>query len=355
MNGFHLRVTLVVVAAFLVVLAAGCARKTTPGGGGQRGAAPPPVLCPVDGLPTTAAALDRRPIAVMIENHPSARPQSGLPDACLVYEGLTEGGITRFMAVYLHGSPAVIGPVRSARPHFIHTAEGWDAAYVHCGESYEALQLLQNVRIPNLDEMRYGKRAFWRDRSRRMPHNLYTSTEKLRAVMVKQGWEGARSSVPEFVGGAMPAGAQPGTEVRLSFAGGSHYRLRIVYDAEKGGYVRYMDGKLHTDRATGKPIVMKNVLLQVTPAEPFATSDKGTYDVNVMGVGGGFLLTGGQQTGIKWYKYNRHEPTKYTDSAGNPPPFQAGQTWIVLVPAPGAEVQFGPAKAAPQPTARRRR
>ena len=41
-----------------------------------------------------------RPIAVMINNLKIAHPQSGLTNADIIYEAVTEGGITRLMAVY---------------------------------------------------------------------------------------------------------------------------------------------------------------------------------------------------------------------------------------------------------------
>src|SRR5574344_1440904 len=57
-----------------------------------------------------------RPFAVMINNHPTARPlQSGLQDAYLVYEMLVEGGITRMMALFKDQTTSRIGSVRSAR------------------------------------------------------------------------------------------------------------------------------------------------------------------------------------------------------------------------------------------------
>ena len=51
--------------------------------------------------------------AIMLENSPDARPQSGLKDAEIVYEAVAEGGITRFLAVYQQKQPETVGPVRS--------------------------------------------------------------------------------------------------------------------------------------------------------------------------------------------------------------------------------------------------
>ena len=41
-----------------------------------------------------------RPLAVMIDNVKAALPQRGLSEADIVYEMVTESGITRLMAVY---------------------------------------------------------------------------------------------------------------------------------------------------------------------------------------------------------------------------------------------------------------
>ena len=56
------------------------------------------------------ALASQRPIAVVVENHPDARPQSGLSKADLVYETLAEGGITRFLAIFQTQKAENIGP-----------------------------------------------------------------------------------------------------------------------------------------------------------------------------------------------------------------------------------------------------
>ncbi|MDI3540617.1 MAG: hypothetical protein PWP66_155, partial [Thermosediminibacterales bacterium] len=58
-----------------------------------------PVICPLGGEIIEKSQIEnKRAIAVMIDNHPKARPQSGLADAEVVYELPVEGGITRFLA-----------------------------------------------------------------------------------------------------------------------------------------------------------------------------------------------------------------------------------------------------------------
>ena len=59
---------------------------------------------PLTGIGTNENT-DQRAIAVMVNNHTKARPQSGLSKADIVYEILAEAEITRFLAVYQSEMP----------------------------------------------------------------------------------------------------------------------------------------------------------------------------------------------------------------------------------------------------------
>ena len=62
----------------------------------------------------------RRAVLATINNHPLARPQSGISDADIVYELAAEGNITRLLALFQSELPEEIGPIRSARDYFVH-------------------------------------------------------------------------------------------------------------------------------------------------------------------------------------------------------------------------------------------
>src|SRR5687768_6328095 len=98
----------------------------------------PPPFSLLDGVflseDEVTVATDRRPVAVMVDNLAyAARPQLGLDKADLVYEALVEGGITRFMAVYLRQEPEMVEPVRSVRTPFLYLASELGAIVVHDG------------------------------------------------------------------------------------------------------------------------------------------------------------------------------------------------------------------------------
>ncbi len=126
--------------------------------------------CPLDGVMTTKERAERRPLGIMIENHPDARPQSGLDKASFVFETPSEGGITRFLALYVENDASEVGPVRSARTYYVEWADEVRAIYAHAGGSAIALENLgTNQYLCNIN---HDQEHFWRDNSRYTPHNL---------------------------------------------------------------------------------------------------------------------------------------------------------------------------------------
>ena len=133
---------------------------------------------PLTGIATDAGS-ERRAAAVMINNHPEARPQSGLSEADMVYEMLAEGDITRFLAIFQSEMPSQIGPIRSARDYYIELAKGLDCIYVCHGYSPEAKTMLDRGYIDNLNGLYYDGTLFQRSADRKAPHNSYTSFEDI--------------------------------------------------------------------------------------------------------------------------------------------------------------------------------
>jgi len=90
----------------------------------------------IDGVYVAPEKANLPPVAVMLDNHPSARPQAGIEKANLVYEAEVEGNYTRFMAIFASGDDIKqIGAVRSGRSYFVDWAQEINAVYAHCGGS----------------------------------------------------------------------------------------------------------------------------------------------------------------------------------------------------------------------------
>jgi len=181
----------------------------------------------------------KRPVAVMIGNNRKARPQSGLYAADIVYEILAEGGDTRFMAIYFKDPGCVIGPVRSCRDYYLDYSREYDAIYAHCGASPYGFAALQKYHIDNLNEIKIGK-GFYRDKSRKPPHNLYTKYIKLLnaakelnyPLYTYKPWQIKYQEYP------VPSGDIIFIEIPYSSISKAGYK----YDTGSGKYIRYTNG-----------------------------------------------------------------------------------------------------------------
>ena len=87
-----------------------------------------------------SSALNKRPVAVVVENEFSSRgvrPQWGLEDVDICLEGESEAStrLLLFWADY-NDVPEQVGPTRSARPPFIHFSQLFDSIFIHAGLSH---------------------------------------------------------------------------------------------------------------------------------------------------------------------------------------------------------------------------
>ncbi|MDD5448723.1 MAG: DUF3048 domain-containing protein [Actinomycetota bacterium] len=319
-----------------------------------------PYLCPLCGLPVEDESLiARRPVAVKIENDPSARPQSGLGKACVVYEEITEGGITRFIAIYLCRDPDPIGPIRSARPDDIDMIYPYNALLCHCGGAPYTLSMIKSSGIADLDELG-GCGAYWRFRGRRAPHNLYAGIPQLRqAGDALYPFEGEVSSPFEFmdgkevaeikaereemaVGGAPQSNVPPEGGVALIPINGVHIpykkvcQVKYSYDPASGKFLRFIDGIQHTDYSTGEPVMVDNVIIQYIQMGSSVIKDvRGTESpsLGVIGSGRAQVLTLGTLIDANWRKDSRSTHTRYFTNDGEEIPLKPGSVWIQLLPA----------------------
>jgi hypothetical protein len=278
------------------------------------------------GLTVPLGTNENTPVtAVMIENSPDARPQAGLRDAGVVYEAITEGGITRFAALYQEAKPDYIGPVRSARPQFLEFIKPYDAAIAHAGGSGEALARIRNEKFKDLDYTVAGG-AYERVATRYAPHNLYTSRAKLLAEHKSRGWTkssftGMTRAEKEGKPGTVTAGT-----IDLTIS--SHlYNPSFAYNKSSNSYRRSLGGQAHTDEKTGKQITPKVVVALVMPHR-YA----GIYSVYAStGSGSAFVFQNGTVTKATWEKSKTSAQLKLVDAEGKDVPLNPGQTWFTLV------------------------
>ena len=283
---------------------------------------------PLTGLPLQAESTVR-PVAVMINNFGPARPQSGLPQADMVWEVLAEGGITRLVAIFQSDAfTGPIGPIRSIRPYLIDIAESFGSIIAHAGGSQDAYAILQRRDKPYLDEITNASGFFYRDKSRKAPHNLYSSLDKLREAADKKGYD-ATASVPVFrfmETAAPPAGADA-TAIELQFML-KNYKVSYAYDAATQLYSRSVNGKPHTDRTSGEQLKAANLV--VLSAAHKVLDDEGRLEVDLQSGGPAILFQLGKAVEATWERGGDGVIRIMKD--GSELPFVPGKTYYHVVP-----------------------
>lgn len=267
-------------------------------------------------------------LAVMVDNLGASRPQTGLADAGVVYEMEAEGGISRFMALYAGDPPETVGPVRSARTYFLHIAQEWDAFYAHVGGSTDALANIRAWGIKDLDEIKNGG-EFWRDRTRRAPHNVYLKVE-----------QAAGKGEPEAAGGHWKFGSPPQDDPvyrTISFNCTPGNRVTYEFSPGEKKYLRSINGTPHCDRVTGERIAVTNVVIQYVP-HYYRGDSLGHIDITVIGRGRAEFFLAGRHLIGTWEKRSSRSPTLFFDEEGREITFVRGNTWIQVL-RPGTRVE----------------
>ena len=289
---------------------------------------------PLTGISTNEET-DRRAIAITINNHPKARPQTGLSDADIVYELLAEAEITRFLAVYQSTWPEEAGPIRSARDYFIELAKGLDCIYVCHGNSPDAKKMLTNNYIEALNGLKYDGTLFTRSKDRKAPHNSYISFANIEKGAKQNSFDltGSPKSF-RFLNDEQVSKLTGDAALSAVVAyGSSAYSASYEYDEELDKYKRYSDGEQTVDANDQTSILLDNLLVIEAPHK--VIDNEGRRSIDLTAGGNGYLLQKGKVNKIQWANENgRIVPLIDGAEAG----LIAGKTWVNVVPAnPGLE------------------
>src|SRR5688572_27142430 len=216
----------------------------------------------------------RPSLAIKIGNSVNERPQSGLDRADLVYEELVEGGVTRFMAIFLTNHSTRVGPVRSVRDVDGKILQPIGGLFGYSGGVPPVIaDLRARPGVIDVGANVVGA-AYRRDSNRDAPYNLYTSTEPL--------WN-ARTGEPPYAqfqflkSDEDPAtgGEETANEVNLSFAGNGA-QVKYVFDGALGRYERYNGETAHLveGEGDGTHLAFSNVLIQTVQTSRGSTVDR---------------------------------------------------------------------------------
>lgn len=295
------------------------------------------VPAPLTGRPVTPDVASQRVLAVMVDDHPRARPQAGFNAAAVVWHAPAESGIPRYMLVFQDEIPGLIGPVRSARQYFIAWAAEWQPLFAHVGGSPGAMQTLrdsgQGELVYDADEMRWAGTYLWRTTDRERPHNTYTDGPRLRELAGVLGAGDAPVRVPWQFGADVPPESRP--------RGGSIYVpypenfVDYRYDPTTDRYLRSVEGASpQVDVADGRPVAPTNVVVLSVPFRPLddGQPEKGRLEADVVGSGSALIASHGRTVEGTWRKTGIAAPLELLDADGVPATLGVGQTFVQVVP-----------------------
>ena len=276
-----------------------------------------------------------RPFAVMIDTSDSGRANhTGLQDAYITYEIITEGGITRMMALFKDQNTSVIGPVRSSRHYYLDYAMENDAIYAHYGYSDRAKNDITSLDISNLNGITNASNSYWRDSNLQAPHNVFTSIAKLKDAAKELDYEmntdtslllnySAKRISLEDEENSVEA---LNIEIPFSYAHTTSYE----YSDVKKYYYRSINGEAHVDNKTNEQYHVKNII--ILSVENYSFDDYGRQDLENLGSGDGYFITNGFAIPITWEKQSRSSKTVYKKLDGTEIKVNDGNTAIEIQP-----------------------
>jgi hypothetical protein len=311
--------------------------------------------CPLTGLEVSEPdLLERRPLAIKVQNAPISRPQYGLPQADIVYEHLSEAGITRFTAIYLCQEVEKIGSIRSARFIDLEIPAMYKSLLAFSGTSAGLYPKFLNADFYDR-EFCYGwglhAEAFYRDlelRKQGVPieHTLFADPSKIWEIAdeldinQRQDLEGLQFDP------VVPEGGEPATHVHIPYP---HRNMIVdyVYDPDSGNYLRWDGNEKHVDAGSGEQLTTTNVVvIYATHVDTDIYEDEPrrnhpSVQIQLWGTGPAVVFRDGVAFEGLWARPQRDDMVVFRDETGQIPiPLKPGNTWIQLVPLEGHRWTF---------------
>lgn len=273
-----------------------------------------------------------RNVAVMINNIKSVWGyQSGLNDAYIIYEIITEGGISRMMAIFKDQNTTRIGTVRSSRIYFLDYALENDAIYIHVGGSKEALRDIKTLGVASLNAQ-----TTFRDKSLGLSseHTAFTSMERInekvssRKIRNTTNQELLLNYSIDEINMAEIEGAKVANNVYISYSASKS--TSFIYDAEKKVYNRFQNDKAHIDYVTKEQYTAKNIITYQVKNSSY--DSYGRQKLDNIGTGNGYYISNGYSIPITWEKKSRTAQTTYRYLNGEEINVNDGNTYIQIQP-----------------------
>ncbi len=261
-------------------------------------------------------ALNRRVVAIVVENTEDARPQWGMDDENyspdIILEGEVESGITRTLWMYADYNklPEVIGPMRSARPPYIRFSELFDSIFIHWGQSGSkgsyvgATTVFKQDNVDHINHDTYNDTVglFGRDttRSSAIEHRGLLYGDKVAAAIEAEGFRTEPNEYTQLTFSPLGnlSSFTPAEDVYVKYSDKTNgFNTEWTYDSEDQTY--------HTSDFKNN-LTRDNLLILYDETEyidKLNYSGKGytlTYCDYKLGGGKGLLISKGTSKEIEW-------------------------------------------------------
>ncbi len=298
----------------------------------------------------------RPALVVKVDNAWGAWPQSGVNEADVVFEILVEG-ISRFAAVYHSESPALVGPVRSARTSDLNLVAMLNRPLFAWSGGNPGVQIALSSTTSLTDVGFYAKPgAYFRSSNREMPHNLYSSAASLWSA---GGGAGSPDQIFDYrsTAGSVAATTTSTTSVPASSiaatpdtaaapetaaapaslgreVGGVEYALAatqvaFVWQQSTQRWLRFQSNYPHLDD-NDIQVSPTNVIVLETPYQP-SVVDARSPEALTVGSGRALALVEGRAIEGTWSRGGERQPYSLVGDDGRRIELLPGRTWVALV------------------------
>ncbi len=297
------------------------------------------------------AVLKRRPLAIKISNAPAnwVRPQSGLNEADIVFEHITEGALTRFTVLVYGQEPEKVGPVRSARLIDVELPAMYDAALAFSGASVGVSRKLYGSDFSER-LLASGTDGFYRTgEAKPLEHTLYVQPAGLWRALDGMGL----NRPPDFqqmmtFTSEPPAGGTDASQITLDFR---WEKVVWTYDPETNYYYRTAADQPHLDGNTLEQVRARNIVVPVINHVNDANICEEarnnqcvalSVEIQLWGQGPVAIFRDGRRYDGTWKREGRRDMLTFVDSSGQSIPLQIGSSWFELM-----SIYYSPVAVAP--------